>query len=225
MLNAQNIQIRSQFLSLIAEIDEFKGAWRALGQLAPGQLQLLKRVATIESIGSSTRIEGSKLSDQQVEALLSNLQAKYSLTQSTHPKTVHKKTPPITRRGRICRVFHLLYDDLLDQFFITGNFYDIGACSQFRYLGHYFILHSLLVNQPSADIIQQQLICGRYSLQQYIHRSRRWYRPYFNTGDGTIISIHHPYGRKRTPTIYIFLPDSIQCFATKTVAIIVLLVV
>ena len=76
MINAQNIQITSQFLSLIAEIDEFKGAWRALGQLAPEHLQSLKRVATIESIGSSTRIEGSKLSDQQVEALLSNLQIK-----------------------------------------------------------------------------------------------------------------------------------------------------
>lgn len=61
-------------LSLIAEIDEFKGAWRALGQLAPEQLTLLKKVATIESIGSSTRIEGSKLTDKEVEALLTNFE-------------------------------------------------------------------------------------------------------------------------------------------------------
>lgn len=73
MINIKPIQITAQVLSLIAEIDEFKGAWRALGQLAPEQLNSLKRVATIESIGSSTRIEGSKLSDQEVEALLSNL--------------------------------------------------------------------------------------------------------------------------------------------------------
>jgi Fic family protein len=33
----------------------------------------LRRVATIESIGSSTRIEGSRLSDQEVQRLLSNL--------------------------------------------------------------------------------------------------------------------------------------------------------
>jgi len=33
----------------------------------------LRRVATIESIGSSTRIEGSKLSDQDVEKMLSNV--------------------------------------------------------------------------------------------------------------------------------------------------------
>jgi Fic family protein len=39
-------------------------------------LSALRRVATIESIGSSTRIEGSKLSDRDVERLLSNLQIK-----------------------------------------------------------------------------------------------------------------------------------------------------
>lgn len=61
-------------MALIAEIDEFKGAWRALGRLAPEQLSSLKKVATIESIGSSTRIEGSKLTDQQVQVLLANLQ-------------------------------------------------------------------------------------------------------------------------------------------------------
>lgn len=58
---------------MIACIDEFKGAWRALGTLAPDRLTALRRVATIESIGSSTRIEGSKLTDREVEKLLSNL--------------------------------------------------------------------------------------------------------------------------------------------------------
>ncbi len=41
--------------------------------LAPERLVALRRVATIESIGSSTRIEGSKLSDRQVELLLARL--------------------------------------------------------------------------------------------------------------------------------------------------------
>jgi Fic family protein len=75
-MNTSTIIITPEILSLIAEIDEFKGAWKALGQLAPEKLTALKRVATIESIASSTRIEGSKLSDQEVEALLSNLQIK-----------------------------------------------------------------------------------------------------------------------------------------------------
>lgn len=76
MIRSDSIQITPEILTLIAKIDEFKGAWRALGTLAPDRLSALRRVATIESIGSSTRIEGSKLSDREVERLLSNLQIK-----------------------------------------------------------------------------------------------------------------------------------------------------
>ena len=76
MLQTQSLEITPEVLNLIARIDEFKGAWRALGSLAPERLRALRRVATIESIGSSTRIEGSKLSDREVEKLLSNLEIK-----------------------------------------------------------------------------------------------------------------------------------------------------
>ncbi len=76
MLNTKTIKITNEFLSLISDIDEFKGAWVALGTLAPERLLSLRHVATIESIGSSTRIEGSKLSDKEVEILLSNLEIK-----------------------------------------------------------------------------------------------------------------------------------------------------
>ena len=74
MIRSDTIQITPALLSLIARIDEFKGAWRALGALAPERLSALRRVATIESIGSSTRIEGCRLSNREVERLLSNLQ-------------------------------------------------------------------------------------------------------------------------------------------------------
>ena len=76
MLKTDTIQITPEILNLIARIDEFKGAWRAMGTLAPDRLSALRRVATIESIGSSTRIEGSKLSDRDVQQLLSNLAIK-----------------------------------------------------------------------------------------------------------------------------------------------------
>jgi Fic family protein len=72
-LNLDTLRITAETLSLIAEIDEFKGAWRAIGRIAPERLAGLRRVATIESIGSSTRIEGAKLSDREVERLLSNV--------------------------------------------------------------------------------------------------------------------------------------------------------
>ncbi|WP_439504809.1 Fic family protein [Sediminibacterium sp.] len=45
-----------------------------MGQLAPEQLSSLKKLATIENIGSSTRIEGSKLTDKEVEILLFTLE-------------------------------------------------------------------------------------------------------------------------------------------------------
>ena len=51
------IKIDPEMLRLIAAIDEFKGQWRAMQALSPERLQGLRRVATIESVGSSTRIE------------------------------------------------------------------------------------------------------------------------------------------------------------------------
>ena len=72
-LNTTTLRITPEILSLIAEIDEFKGAWRAIGRIAPERLSSLRRVATIESIGSSTRIEGARLSDREVEKLLANI--------------------------------------------------------------------------------------------------------------------------------------------------------
>jgi len=76
MLTTHNILITPEILALISKLDEFKGAWRALGTLAPDRLLALRRVATIESIGSSTRIEGSRLSDQAVQALLAKIELK-----------------------------------------------------------------------------------------------------------------------------------------------------
>jgi len=69
----RSLKITPEMLRLVAEIDEFKGHWRAMTALTPERLATLKRVATIESIGSSTRIEGAKLTDREVEELLGRL--------------------------------------------------------------------------------------------------------------------------------------------------------
>ena len=65
--------ITPEILRLVAELDEFKGQWRMMRSLSPEKLTSLRKVATIESVGSSTRIEGSKLTDRQVEDLLGRL--------------------------------------------------------------------------------------------------------------------------------------------------------
>ncbi len=76
MVDIKNIIITPEILKLIANIDEFKGRWKVIENLAPERLSSLRRIATIESVGSSTRIEGSRLSDADVEKLLSRLEAK-----------------------------------------------------------------------------------------------------------------------------------------------------
>lgn len=76
MIDSKKIMISSEILNLISEIDEFKGAWLQIGRLTQDRLLALKKVATIESIGSSTRIEGAKLSDREIEALLSRVDLK-----------------------------------------------------------------------------------------------------------------------------------------------------
>jgi len=58
----------------IGELDAFRGRWETLGRLAPERLSTLRRVAALESVASSTRIEGVTLSDREVERLLSNIE-------------------------------------------------------------------------------------------------------------------------------------------------------
>ena len=72
MISLKDIHITSEMLGIIANIDEFKGAWNAFAK-RPEKMIALKKVATIESIGSSNRIEGNKLTDTQVETILSNI--------------------------------------------------------------------------------------------------------------------------------------------------------
>jgi Fic family protein len=75
-LNTSTLEISPEILSLIAELDEFKGAWRAIGKISPERLSALRRVATIESVGSSTRIEGATLTNGEVQRLLSNIEVR-----------------------------------------------------------------------------------------------------------------------------------------------------
>src|SRR5690349_19518093 len=69
----KNLVLTADLLRLVGEIDEFKGAWKAFGNLAPDRLATLRHVTTVESVGASTRIEGAKLSDREIDMLLSNL--------------------------------------------------------------------------------------------------------------------------------------------------------
>lgn len=75
MHEIKNITITPEILELIVDIDEFKGRWKLIETLAPEKLMSLRRIATIESVGSSPRIEGARLSGAEVEKLLSGLRS------------------------------------------------------------------------------------------------------------------------------------------------------
>lgn len=69
-----DLPLTAEMLRLISEVDRYLGRWSAAAALAPERLAGLRRIATIESVGSSTRIEGSRLSDAEVVGLLGRLE-------------------------------------------------------------------------------------------------------------------------------------------------------
>jgi Fic family protein len=65
-----------KMIQKIGKIDQFKGEWKQLDNTENRYLKELRRIATIQSIGSSTRIEGSTMTDLEVASLLKNLKIK-----------------------------------------------------------------------------------------------------------------------------------------------------
>lgn len=72
-MKTHSLIITPELLALIADLDAFSASWTTGHALTPERLATLRHVATIESIGSSTRIEGSQLSNEEVENLLGRI--------------------------------------------------------------------------------------------------------------------------------------------------------
>jgi len=68
-----NAETTHKIYGLISQIDELKGQWKMGANLSPQTLGMLKRSVIVTSSGASTRIEGSLLTDEQVEKLLKGL--------------------------------------------------------------------------------------------------------------------------------------------------------
>ena len=67
------IQLSWKYLEILRQVEKFEIQWSKFQQREKTSLNQLKTLATIQSIGSSTRIEGSKLSDKQVQTLLEKI--------------------------------------------------------------------------------------------------------------------------------------------------------
>jgi len=67
------IELSWKYLEILRQVEKFEIQWSRFQQREKTTLNQLKTLATIQSIGSSTRIEGSKLSDKQVQTLLEKI--------------------------------------------------------------------------------------------------------------------------------------------------------
>lgn len=63
-----------QLIYLISQIDRFDASWTSIERREKQSLKQLKSIATVRSVGASTRIEGSKLTDEEVDVLLKNIE-------------------------------------------------------------------------------------------------------------------------------------------------------
>tara|TARA_R110002050_G_scaffold251241_1_gene389384 strand:+ start:217 stop:1254 length:1038 start_codon:yes stop_codon:yes gene_type:complete len=68
-----NIEIDWKLISIISKIDRFDAEWISIEKKEGLSLKQLKAIATVRSVGASTRIEGSKMSNEEVDVLLSDL--------------------------------------------------------------------------------------------------------------------------------------------------------
>ena len=68
-----DFQTNQKILNLISQIDLYKGKWNIIERQENIYLKELRKIATIESIGSSTRIEGGTLTDEEIKELLNNI--------------------------------------------------------------------------------------------------------------------------------------------------------
>jgi Fic family protein len=67
------INIDWALMNTLSQIDRFDASWSAVERREGQSLKQLKSIATIRSVGASTRIEGSKMSDEEVDALLKKI--------------------------------------------------------------------------------------------------------------------------------------------------------
>lgn len=67
------LDIDWKLIGIISQIDRFDASWSTIEKKEGQSLKQLKSIATVLSVGASTRIEGSSLSDEEVNTLLKQI--------------------------------------------------------------------------------------------------------------------------------------------------------
>ena len=68
-----SLKLDWELIRLISQIDRFDASWSTIEKKEGQSLKQLRMIATVRSVGASTRIEGSKMSDEEIEVLLKKI--------------------------------------------------------------------------------------------------------------------------------------------------------
>lgn len=67
------LNINWKLINFISQIDRFDASWTAIERREGQSLKELKNIATVRSVGASNRIEGNRMSDEEVDVLLQKI--------------------------------------------------------------------------------------------------------------------------------------------------------
>ena len=68
-----SLELTMKLMNEISKVDRFDASWSQIEKREGQTLKHLRAIATVRSVGASTRIEGSKMTDAEVEVLLEKL--------------------------------------------------------------------------------------------------------------------------------------------------------
>ncbi|MBT8231426.1 MAG: Fic family protein [Saprospiraceae bacterium] len=73
-VHTSQLKIDWGLIKILSKIDRFDASWSSIEKREGQSLKQLKSIATVRSVGASTRIEGSKMTDDEVDVLLTELE-------------------------------------------------------------------------------------------------------------------------------------------------------
>ena len=98
-----SLDVTWQLIHRMSQLDRFDAQWTTIEKREGQSLKQLKSIATVRSVGASTRIEGSKMTNEEVENLLQNL---------TITKLVERDQQEVAGYFEVLDIIGESYDDI-----------------------------------------------------------------------------------------------------------------
>ena len=72
-IHTLKLDLGMKLMTELSKIDRFDASWATIEKRESASLKQLKSIATVRSVGASTRIEGSRMTDDEVAVLIEKL--------------------------------------------------------------------------------------------------------------------------------------------------------